>query len=179
MYAETQKQWYSTSQERFLPDRYVEGTCYICGYENARGDQCDQCGNLLEANELIDPRSKMDGSTPELRDTEHFFLDLGKLQPQIVEFLKAREDYWRPNVIKQSLGQILANDLHGRAITRDLKWGIPVPVVSGLRLLSAIYPRPLNGPIFQVTMKPGRIGGTTLTAEPIILSGKIISLSML
>ncbi|NQS92598.1 MAG: methionine--tRNA ligase [Chloroflexi bacterium] len=128
LYAETQKQWYSTSQERFLPDRYVEGTCYICGYENARGDQCDQCGSLLEANALINPRSKMDGSTPELRETEHFYLDLGSLQPKIVEFLKGREDYWRPNVIRQSLGQILANDLHGRAITRDLKWGIPVPV---------------------------------------------------
>ena len=128
LYTETQEHWYSTSQERFLPDRYVEGTCYICGYENARGDQCDQCGNLLEAVGLINPRSKMDGSTPELRETEHFYLDLGKLQPQIVEFLKAREDYWRPNVIRQSLGQILAEDLHGRAITRDLKWGIPVPV---------------------------------------------------
>jgi methionyl-tRNA synthetase len=128
LYAETQKQWYSSSQERFLPDRYVEGTCYICGFENARGDQCDQCGNLLEANELINPRSKMDGSTPELRDTEHFYLDLRSLQSQIVEFLKEREDYWRPNVIRQSLGQILAEDLHGRAITRDLKWGVPVPV---------------------------------------------------
>ncbi len=128
MYAETQQQWYSTSQERFLPDRYVEGTCYICDYENARGDQCDQCGNLLEANELINPRSKMDGSTPELRDTEHFYLDLGTLQSEIVDFLKEREDYWRPNVIRQSLGQILADDLHGRAMTRDLKWGIPVPV---------------------------------------------------
>ena len=128
LYTETQKQWYSTSQERFLPDRYVEGTCYICGFENARGDQCDQCGNLLEAQGLINPRSKMDGSTPELRDTEHFYLDLGALQPQIVEFLKAREDYWRPNVVRQSLGQILAEDLHGRAITRDMKWGIPVPV---------------------------------------------------
>lgn len=128
LYAETQKQWYSTSQERFLPDRYVEGTCYICGFENARGDQCDQCGNLLEANGLIDPRSKIDGSTPELRETEHFYLDLGALQPKVVEFLKDREDYWRPNVIRQSLGQILAEDLHGRAITRDLKWGIPVPV---------------------------------------------------
>jgi len=128
LYAETQKQWYSTTQERFLPDRYVEGTCYICGFENARGDQCDQCGNLLEANGLINPRSKMDGSTPELRETEHFYLDLGALQPKIVDFLKEREDYWRPNVIRQSLGQILAEDLHGRAITRDLKWGIPVPV---------------------------------------------------
>ena len=128
LYAETQKQWYSISQERFLPDRYVEGTCYICGFENARGDQCDQCGNLLESNGLINPRSKMDGSTPELRDTEHFYLDLGALQSLIVEFLKEREDYWRPNVIRQSLGQILADDLHGRAMTRDLKWGIPVPV---------------------------------------------------
>ena len=128
LYTETQEHWYSTSQERFLPDRYVEGTCYICGYENARGDQCDNCGSLLEATGLINPRSKMDGSTPELRETEHFYLDLGALQPKIVEFLKAREDYWRPNVIRQSLGQILAEDLHGRAITRDLKWGIPVPV---------------------------------------------------
>ena len=128
LYRETQEHWYSTSQERFLPDRYVEGTCYICGYENARGDQCDQCGSLLEATGLINPRSKMDGSTPELRETEHFYLDLGALQPKIVDFLKAREDYWRPNVIRQSLGQILAEDLHGRAITRDLKWGIPVPV---------------------------------------------------
>ena len=128
LYTETQKQWYSTSQERFLPDRYVEGTCYICGFENARGDQCDQCGNLLEAQGLINPRSKMDGSTPELRDTEHFYLDLGALQPQIVEFLKERESYWRSNVIRQSLGQILAEDLRGRAITRDMKWGIPVPV---------------------------------------------------
>ena len=128
LYTEVKEHWYSTTQERFLPDRYVEGTCYICGYENARGDQCDQCGNLLEATGLINPRSKTDGSTPELRETEHFYLDLGALQTKIVEFLKAREEYWRPNVIRQSLGQILAEDLHGRAITRDLKWGIPVPV---------------------------------------------------
>ncbi len=106
----------------------MEGTCYICGYTSARGDQCDNCGNLLDANQLIEPRSKTDGSTPELRQTEHFYLDLGKLQPAIVEFLRQRESYWRPNVLRQSLGQILANDLHGRAITRDLDWGIPVPV---------------------------------------------------
>ncbi|MDZ7843593.1 MAG: methionine--tRNA ligase [Anaerolineales bacterium] len=128
LFKETQDQWYSPVQDRFLPDRYVEGTCYLCGYEHARGDQCDQCGSLLESNRLIDPRSKMDGSTPELKATEHFYLDLGALQPKIVEFLQEREDYWRPNVIRQSLGQILAEDLHGRAITRDLKWGIPVPV---------------------------------------------------
>lgn len=128
LYAQRQKQWYTPTQERFLPDRYVEGTCYICGYDNARGDQCDSCGSLLDATQLVDPRSKIDGSTPELRETEHFYLDLGKLQPAIVDFLRAREGFWRANVLRQSLGQILAKGLHGRAITRDLDWGIPVPV---------------------------------------------------
>lgn len=128
LYTERQNQWYSESEKRFLPDRYVEGTCYICGYEGARGDQCDNCGSLLEANELIAPRSKTDGASPTLKETEHFYLDLSKLEPKIVEFLEAREGYMRPNVLKQSLGQIRANPLHGRPITRDLDWGIPVPV---------------------------------------------------
>ena len=128
LYTERQQQWYSPTQRRFLPDRYVEGTCYLCGYLNARGDQCDNCGNLLDASLLQNPRSKIDGVAPELLETEHFYLDLGKLQPEIVEFLRQRESYWRPNVLRQSLGQILATELHGRAITRDLDWGIPVPV---------------------------------------------------
>jgi methionyl-tRNA synthetase len=128
LYTERQQQWYSPSQARFLPDRYVEGTCYLCGYPNARGDQCDGCGNLLDATLLIEPRSKIDGSRPELRETEHYYLDLGKLQGEIVNFLQQRQDHWRPNVQRQSLGQILAEPLHGRAITRDLDWGIPVPV---------------------------------------------------
>jgi methionyl-tRNA synthetase len=128
LYTQRQQQWFAPSQGRFLPDRYVEGTCYLCGYPNARGDQCDGCGSLLDATLLLNPRSKIDGSVPELRETEHFFLDLGALQPRIVDFLRARESYWRPNVIRQSLGQILADNLHGRAITRDLDWGIPVPV---------------------------------------------------
>ncbi len=126
--AKIQKQWYSEAEKRFLPDRYVEGTCYICGYEHARGDQCDNCGSLLEANEIINPRSKTDGSTPVLKETEHFFIELGKLEPAVIEFLEAREDHMRSNVLRQSLGQIRANPLHGRPITRDLDWGIPVPV---------------------------------------------------
>jgi len=136
IYTARDRQWYSPTQRRFLPDRYVEGVCYICGYPNARGDQCDGCGSLLDATLLINPRSKIDGMTPELHETEHMFLDLGKLQPIIVGFLRQRESYWRSNVLRQSLGQILANDLHGRAITRDLDWGIPVPVEgwSGKRL---------------------------------------------
>ena len=128
LYTDKQKQWYSPTQGRFLPDRYIEGTCYVCGYANARGDQCDQCGTLLEATSLINPRSKIDGSTPELKETEHFYMDLGKLQAAIVDFLRQHEDSWRANVLRQSLGQILADELHGRAITRDLDWGIPVPV---------------------------------------------------
>ncbi|MGB9674198.1 MAG: methionine--tRNA ligase, partial [Anaerolineales bacterium] len=128
LYTQKEKQWFSPTQNRFLPDRYVEGTCYICGYENARGDQCDGCGSLLDATQLINPRSKIDGSVPELKETEHFYLDLGKLQPQIVAFLEERQSYWRPNVLRQSLGQIQAEKLHGRPITRDLDWGIPVPI---------------------------------------------------
>lgn len=128
LYKGSQPQWYSPTQKRFLPDRYVEGTCYICGYTNARSDQCDRCGNLLDPALLIEPRSRIDGSTPELRETEHFYLDLGKLQPEIVNFLKEREGYFRPNVLRQSLGQIEAEGLRGRPITRDLDWGIPVPL---------------------------------------------------
>jgi methionyl-tRNA synthetase len=128
LYTETSRQWYSPEQERFLPDRYVEGTCYFCGKTGARSDQCDNCGHLLEAEKLIDPKSKIDNSTPELRETTHFYLDLEKLEDEVAEFLRERQDYWRPNVIRQSLGQIETEGLHGRPITRDLSWGIPVPM---------------------------------------------------
>lgn len=128
MYRETQAQWYSPAQGRFLPDRYVEGICAVCGFEGARSDQCDNCGTLLDPSKLKDPRSKIDGSVPELRETQHYFLDLRELQREIKRFLKERESYWRPNVLRQSLGQIEAEGLRGRPITRDLEWGIPVPV---------------------------------------------------
>jgi methionyl-tRNA synthetase len=128
LYTETSRQWYSPEQGRFLPDRYVEGTCYFCGNPDARSDQCDKCGHLLEPEKLINPRSKIDNSTPELRETTHFYLDLEKLEEEVAEFLRERQDYWRPNVVRQSLGQIETEGLHGRPITRDLTWGIPVPV---------------------------------------------------
>ena len=128
LYTEEQQQWYSATLKKFLPDRYVEGTCYICGYENARGDQCDNCGNVLDSTLLINPKAKVDGSKPELRKTTHFFVDLAKLQPEVVKFLESRQSYWRPNVVTRSLGWIKSQNLHGRAITRDLDWGIPVPV---------------------------------------------------
>ena len=94
---------FSPTTGHTLPDRYIEGTCPICGYAEARGDQCDNCGNQLDPTELINPRSKIDGSTPEFRETKHLFLDL----PQFADALRAwieRHDDWRPNVRNFSLG---------------------------------------------------------------------------
>jgi methionyl-tRNA synthetase len=128
LYTESRPQWYSPAARRFLPDRYVEGTCYLCGFQGARSDQCDRCGSVLEPEKLLNPRSKVDGSTPELRETEHFFLDLSKLEPEVAKFLRERQHYWRDTVVGQSLGQIESEGLRPRPITRDLDWGIPVPV---------------------------------------------------
>ena len=128
LFTKTEPQWYSPSAKKFLPDRFVEGTCYICGYKDARSDQCDQCGNVLEAEKLIDPRSKIDGSKPELRETEHFYIDLSALEPKVKEFLKERSGHMRETVLGESLGKIEAEGLKPRPITRDLDWGIPVPV---------------------------------------------------
>ncbi|WP_322509937.1 methionine--tRNA ligase [Anaerolinea sp.] len=128
LYTEVRPQWYSPSLGRFLPDRYIEGTCYICGDEHARSDQCDKCGNVLEPEKLINPRSKVDGSTPELRETVHYYLDLSKLEPEVARFLRERQHYWRETVCNQTLGQIESEGLKSRPITRDLDWGIPVPV---------------------------------------------------
>jgi methionyl-tRNA synthetase len=115
----------SPSTGRTLPDRYIEGTCPICGYESARGDQCDNCGNQLDPIDLINPRSRINGETPEFVETEHLFLDLPALADALGEWLKTRTD-WRPNVLKFSLN--LLGDLRPRAMTRDLDWGIPVPL---------------------------------------------------
>src|SRR5215216_6443506 len=126
----TQKslQWYSPSSKRFLPDRYVEGTCYICGFEGARSDQCDNCGNVLEPEKLLNPRAKTGDGALELRETEHFYLDLSKLEPDVKKFLQDRADHARETVLGESLGKIESEGLKPRSITRDLDWGIPVPV---------------------------------------------------
>ena len=126
LYREKQSVMYSETEKRFLPDRYVEGECYICHYPNARGDQCDQCGSLLDATLLIHPRSRNDGSTPVIRETEHFFLDLAKLSPALQRYLTTGKDGWRPNVLRFARNMI-EEGLHGRPITRDLDWGIPLP----------------------------------------------------
>jgi methionyl-tRNA synthetase len=117
----------SPSTGRTLPDRYIEGTCPICGYDSARGDQCDNCGNQLDPTDLIDPRSKINGETPEFVETQHWFLDLPALAGALKEWLDEREasGTWRPNVIKFS--QNILEEIRPRAMTRDIDWGIPVP----------------------------------------------------
>jgi len=128
LYRQVQEQMYSQKQKRFLPDRYVEGVCPECGYEGARGDQCDNCNTLLDPQDLIDPRSKIDGSTPVLRETEHFFLDLPKLaQAGLTEWLQQGKGHWRPNVINFARNYV-GEGLRGRPITRDLEWGVTVPL---------------------------------------------------
>ena len=136
----TQKslQWYSPSSKRFLPDRYVEGTCYICGFEGARSDQCDNCGNVLEPEKLINPRSK-EGGALELRETEHFYLDLSKLEPDVKKFLQERAHHMREPVIGESLGKIEAEGLKPRPITRDLDWGVPIPIEGWTEAGKRIY----------------------------------------
>jgi methionyl-tRNA synthetase len=118
----------SPSTGRTLPDRYIEGTCPICGYPEARGDQCDNCGNQLDPTDLIDPRSKINGETPDFVETQHFFLDLPALAGALSEWLDGREasGTWRPNVIKFSKN--ILEDIRERAMTRDIDWGIPVPL---------------------------------------------------
>ncbi len=95
LYKDTQRLLYSETAGRFLPDRFVEGECPICHFANARGDQCDNCGNLLDAIDLINPRSKIDGSTPVIREAEHYFLDLKGFIEPLRAYLASKADYWR------------------------------------------------------------------------------------
>lgn len=122
----TSEQFFDPQAERFLPDRYIEGTCPHCGYTEARGDQCDECGRTHDAVELIDPRSKISGATPELRETEHFYFRYSDFSEQLGQFLGEKSD-WRPHVVNFAKGW-LEEGLLDRAITRDLDWGIELPV---------------------------------------------------
>jgi methionyl-tRNA synthetase len=116
----------SPSTGRTLPDRYIEGTCPICGFDGARGDQCDNCGNQLDPVDLINPRSKINGETPVFVETEQFFLDLPAFADALGTWLQSKSGQWRPNVLKFSLN--LLGELQPRAITRDLDWGVPIPL---------------------------------------------------
>ncbi|MDF2761531.1 MAG: methionyl-tRNA synthetase [Thermomicrobiales bacterium] len=127
LFQDTQPAMYDPEAQRFLPDRYVEGTCPHCGYGDARGDQCDNCGRTLDPTDLIDPRSKLSGATPETRDTTHFFLDLPQFQERLQSWVDAESGHWRPAVVGFVQGW-LKEGLRPRAITRDLDWGVPIPL---------------------------------------------------
>jgi methionyl-tRNA synthetase len=116
---------FSASTGRTLPDRYVEGKCPICGYDDARGDQCDNCGNQLDPVDLINPRSKIDGEPPVFKETEHFFLDLPAFAEKLITWIEGQA-HWRSNVRNFSLNFL--KELKPRAITRDLDWGVAIPL---------------------------------------------------
>ncbi len=125
IYKGVQKVAISPSTGRTLPDRYIEGECPICHAPGARGDQCDNCGNELDPDELINPVSKINGETPIFQESEHYFLDLPALADANLAWLKTRQG-WRTNVLNFSIG--LFREVKPRAITRDIDWGIPIPV---------------------------------------------------
>ena len=116
---------FSATTGHTLPDRYIEGTCPICGFQSARGDQCDNCGNQLDPTDLIDPRSTIDGAPPRFETTSHLFLDLPAFKTRLTEWIESKES-WRPNVRRFSLNFV--KELKPRPITRDLDWGVPIPV---------------------------------------------------
>ena len=131
LYKATEKQIYCETDGRFLPDRYINGECPICHFPRARGDQCDNCGNVLDATQLINPRCKLakPGDPPHkliVKETEHFYLDLPQFEKPLLAYLEDKT-YWKSNVLA-FVRNWLHNGLHGRAITRDMDWGIPLPI---------------------------------------------------
>jgi len=126
IYKATMEAFYCERCRRFLPDRYVEGTCPYCGFQEARGDQCDNCGKPFDALKLVQPRCRFCQSRPAVRKTEHFFLDLSQFEQPLLDWV-SRQKHWRPNVANFTLN-LLREGLRGRPITRDIDWGVPVPV---------------------------------------------------
>jgi methionyl-tRNA synthetase len=125
----TEKQLYDEKAQMFLPDRYVEGTCPVCRNPDARGDQCEKCGTFLNPTELINPKSKITGATPSVRETVHFYFPLGLFQPELEAHMKAADarDGWKENVLQYCRGWF-KEGLQDRAVTRDLQWGVQVPL---------------------------------------------------
>ena len=126
IYKKSVEAFYCKDCDRYLPDRYIEGICPYCGSEKARGDQCDECGKLLDPQELRDVKCKICGSTPEIRTSNHLFFALSKFEPKLLAWIKDKK-HWKPSVLKFTQNW-LKNGLKDRAITRDINWGIKVPV---------------------------------------------------
>jgi len=127
IYKKGMELFYCPKCRRFLPDRYVEGTCPKCGAEEARGDQCDACGRTLVSTELVNPRCKHCGSAPEIRERTHYFFKLSAFQDRLIKWINSKKDVWRPNVYQFTINW-LKEGLQDRPITRDLEWGIPMPI---------------------------------------------------
>ncbi|MFC1980693.1 methionine--tRNA ligase [Chloroflexota bacterium] len=125
IYKDTVTQPFCPKCRRFLPDRYIEGTCPYCHYVGTRGDQCDECGKPLNTAELIDSHCRICGTTPVFKDSEHFFLKLSAFSDRLLEWVK-QQTHWRPNVMNLTM-RYLKEGLQDRAITRDIEWGVPVP----------------------------------------------------
>ncbi|EQD47794.1 Methionyl-tRNA synthetase 2, partial [mine drainage metagenome] len=123
---QTQESPYCPKEERFLPDRYLSGTCPFCGSPSARGDECDRCGRPLDPRSLTAPRCRICGSVAEFRPSEHFYLRLDKVQSELEEWI-ARQTHWRPGT-RRVAENFLAEGLHPTPITRDIDWGIPLPL---------------------------------------------------
>ena len=126
IYKDTMVQPFCENERRFLADRYVEGTCPHCNFDGARGDQCDNCGRTLDPKDLLGMACRICGSAPEFRETEHFFLKLSAFQDQLLDWVRKQED-WRPNVRNFTIGYLEAG-LRDRAITRDIEWGVRLPL---------------------------------------------------
>ena len=130
IFKDTMESPYCPTDRRYLPDRYILGTCPYCGFTDARGDQCDNCGRTLDPIQLIDPRCRICGSLTskiEIRQTEHFFLDLPQFSEPLRVWLESHRDHWRANVTNFAMNWI-NEGLRARAITRDLDWGVPIPL---------------------------------------------------
>jgi len=126
IYKATMSQPFCPQCQRFLPDRYIEGTCPYCGFIGARGDQCDNCGKPLNAAELIDPYCCICGTPPQFKDSEHFFLRLSAFRDRLLAWVR-QQTHWRQNVLNFTMSY-LEGGLKDRAITRDIDWGIPIPL---------------------------------------------------
>jgi methionyl-tRNA synthetase len=124
-----QEQFYDEEADMFLPDRYVKGTCPVCGHPEAFGDQCEKCGSSLSPTDLIDPVSAITGNKPVIKETDHWFIPLGDFQPWLDEWIGSRNN-WKANVVGQCKSWLDAG-LGDRAVTRDLNWGVPVPLPEG------------------------------------------------
>lgn len=127
IYEKIMEMAYCPKCKKFLPDRYMEGECPRCGAEGARGDQCDECGRTLDTMELINPYCKHCGTTPEMRKSKHYFLRLTAFQDRLLSWIETNKDLWKPNVYNFTINW-LKEGLEDRPITRDLEWGVPVPV---------------------------------------------------